>query len=473
MNPSEAADSGPSSLPGRAATPARFHALAWRWHFYAGLYVVPFLLVLALTGLVMVFFTGFQHRLGMAIHVTPQAQSSSVGFQAQTVLEHWPQARLKAYVAPRDATSPAWFDIGLAGRDHAVAVDPYVGTVIRTVDREGTVFAWAEKIHGTLLIGDLGDRLIEVAAGLGVVLLLTGFYMAWPRGAGGWRRLLWPGMRARGRAAWKAWHASTGFWGGLVLLFFLLSGLSWSGVWGARIVQPWSTFPATKWNDVPRSGETHASLSTAGLKEVPWGLEQTPLPRSGSDAGTAGVPEGRPVDLDAVDAFARRIGFAGQYRIALPQQADGVWTISADSMRGDLADPTGDRYVHIDRHTGRVLADVSFADYSAMAKAMAVGTALHQGDMGRWNAWLNVLFCLAVVFLCVSGAVMWWRRRPAAAGRLVAPGVPAHAARWKGGMAVMLATALLFPLSGAVLAGALLLDGLVVSRWPALRRVLS
>src|SRR5690606_31912743 len=94
MNPSEAADSGPSSLPGRAATPARFHALAWRWHFYAGLYVVPFLLVLALTGLVMVFFTGFQHRLGMAIHVTPQAQSSSVGFQAQTVLEHWPQARL-------------------------------------------------------------------------------------------------------------------------------------------------------------------------------------------------------------------------------------------------------------------------------------------------------------------------------------------------------------------------------------------
>jgi len=42
----------------------RFYAVAWRWHFYAGLYVVPFLLMLALTGLVMVFFTGFQDRLG-------------------------------------------------------------------------------------------------------------------------------------------------------------------------------------------------------------------------------------------------------------------------------------------------------------------------------------------------------------------------------------------------------------------------
>ena len=33
----------PSRLPA-------FHAVAWRWHFYAGLYVVPFLLMLALTG---------------------------------------------------------------------------------------------------------------------------------------------------------------------------------------------------------------------------------------------------------------------------------------------------------------------------------------------------------------------------------------------------------------------------------------
>ena len=49
--------------------PSSFHAVAWRWHFYAGLYVVPFLLMLALTGLVMVFFTGFQTRLGPVVTV--------------------------------------------------------------------------------------------------------------------------------------------------------------------------------------------------------------------------------------------------------------------------------------------------------------------------------------------------------------------------------------------------------------------
>ena len=29
--------------------------MTWRWHFYAGLYVIPFMLMLSLTGLVMLF----------------------------------------------------------------------------------------------------------------------------------------------------------------------------------------------------------------------------------------------------------------------------------------------------------------------------------------------------------------------------------------------------------------------------------
>ena len=31
----------------------RFYITAWRWHFYAGLYVAPFLIMLAVTGLIM------------------------------------------------------------------------------------------------------------------------------------------------------------------------------------------------------------------------------------------------------------------------------------------------------------------------------------------------------------------------------------------------------------------------------------
>ena len=158
-------------------------------------------------------------------------------------------------------------------------------------------------------------------------------------------------------------------------------------VWGGKFVQPWGSFPASKWDDVPKSDATHAALSTPGLKEVPWGPGTDAAARLGLGGRrarhrrrSAGQP-GNGQCVRAPHRLCRR-----QYRVAVPQDETGVYTVSADSMGGDLTDPTGDRYVHIDRHTGKVLVQVSFADYSPMAKFMAIGIALHQGDMGLWSA---------------------------------------------------------------------------------------
>lgn len=459
----------------QAPAASRFHAVAWRWHFYAGLYVVPFLLMLALTGLVMVFFTGFQTRLGPVVTVAVPAQAAPlpVSQQAAAALELRSQAALLEYQAPAAPDRASWFVLARDGVTEAIAVDPYTARVLTLVDKDQTWFAWAEKIHGTLLLGDLGDRLIEIAAGFGIVMILTGLYLWWPRGGTRWAQVLWPDLRLKGRLWWRSLHASVGFWLSLVLLLFLLTGLSWTGVWGGKLVQPWGSFPAAKWDAVPTSDATHASLRTGGPLQVPWGLEQTPLPVSGSIAGTAGLPAGQPVNLDSVAAFARQIGFAGQHHVMPPKDATGVYTLTANTMSGDLGRPTQDRTVHIDQYSGRVLAEVSYADYPAMAKAMAVGIALHQGDLGLWNAGLNVLLCLAIVFLCVSGIVMWWKRRPAGQWRLAAPPLPREMPLWKGGAVVMCVAALAFPLTGAVLLAVLLLDGLVVSRLPALRSALN
>ncbi|APW41464.1 PepSY-associated TM helix domain-containing protein [Rhodoferax saidenbachensis] len=459
-----------------AQSPARaagFHATAWRWHFYSGLYVVPFLFMLAVTGLVMVFFTGFQTRLGAPVYVSAQNRVLAVTAQAQAALASVPDGTLKEYIAPPAKDLAAWFVVMQGEQAHAVAVNPYTAEVLKTVDKGNTVFAWAEKIHGTLLLGDVGDRLIEIAAGLAVVMVVTGLYLHWPRGGSRWAEVLVPNLRAKGRIWWKSLHASIGFWLSIVLLGFLLTGMSWTGIWGAKYVQPWATFPAVKWDAVPQSDATHATLNTAGVHDVPWGLEQTPLPQSGSSAGVLGVAAGEPVNLDGMVNLATRLGFSGQFHINLPQDANGVYTLSADTMSGDLKNPTHDRTVHVDRYTGRVLAEAAFADYSPVAKAMAVGIALHQGDLGLWNALLNVAFCAGVAFLCVSGIVMWWKRRPAGAGRLVAPPLSAGAPLWKSGAVVMLLVAVAFPLSGAVLLAVVLLDWLVIGRLPGFRVVLS
>lgn len=464
----------PDETRGETNTFARkFYVAAWRWHFYAGLYVVPFLLMLSITGLIMVYFNSVETRFGERLYVTPQGEMSSPIAQAQAAAALYPTGSVTQYMPPPAADRTALVTVGVDGVSMIVAVDPYTNAVLNAVEKDSTWFYFASDIHGTLLIGDLGDRLIEIAAGLAIVLVVTGLYLWWPRDGNGFARVLIPRLNTRGRAFWKELHVTMGFYTSIVMVFFLISGLAWAGIWGGQFVQAWSTFPAEKWDNVPLSDETHASMNHGALKEVPWGLEQTPLPLSGSDAGAAGVPEGTPVNLNSVEDLARAIGFDKQFRIGLPGDATGVYTISADSMDGDTETPTGDRTVHIDQYTGKVLAEVGFADYSLAAKAMAVGTALHQGDMGLWNTALNALFCLTVIFICISGVVMWWKRRPSGALRLAAPPLPANLPLWKGAVFIMLLLSLAFPLVGLTLLAVLAFDVLILSNVPALRRALQ
>ncbi|MEL7526078.1 MAG: PepSY domain-containing protein, partial [Pseudomonadota bacterium] len=270
---------------------------------------------------------------------------------------------------------------------------------------------------------------------------------------------------------WKTLHVNIGIYVSVLLLAFLITGMAWTGIWGGKIVQAWSTFPAEKWDNVPLSDETHAAMNHGAVSDQPWALEQTKLPASGSDAGIQGTAPGAPVDIDSVAALAASIGFNARYRIAYPRSEAGVWTINQDTMSADAEDPFSDRTVHVDQYTGKVLANVAFADYSAAGKAMAVGIPFHMGLMGLWNLVLNTFVCLSVIFLSLSGVVMWWLRRPkGAALRVFAPKTPDDLPHWRGAMILMLAVSLAFPLVGITLLGVLALDYLVVKRIPALRR---
>ena len=212
-------------------------------------------------------------------------------------------------------------------------------------------------------------------------MIATGLYLWWPRG-GGWTAALLPNPAARGRALWKSLHASAGISMSGILFVVLVSGLSWSGIWGERFVQAWSTFPAAKYDAVPLSDKTHAAMNHGAAKEVPWALEQTPMPASGSEAGIEGLPAGLPVDLEAV-ALARRLGFAGRFQIAAPAGEDGLWTISRDSMSNDSADPTSDRMVHVDRYSGKILLTSPMATIRSMARRWRSGSRSTRAISGR------------------------------------------------------------------------------------------
>lgn len=411
-----------TSVPQEAAGSSRLYRAVWRWHFYAGLFVVPFLLMLATTGFVILWMTAISPEYGDWLKLQPQAKTLAVTAQAEKALAAHPDGKLGKYVLPWGPDNPALLRIDSADGNRMLAVDPYTGAILQDRPEAGTWNEFMTDIHGTLLLGGdngLGDTLIEIAASLGIIMVVTGLYLWWPRDGRSLAAALAPDLSRRGRALWKSLHETLGAWMSVVLLFFFISGLAWAGVWGGKFVQAWSTFPAEKWDNVPLSDETHASMNHGATKSVPWTLEQTPMPQSGSGAGVAGLPKGVPVSWDSMVALGRALGFDGRFQITAPADEKAVWTLSQDSLSYDSTNPTADRTVHVDQYTGRVLADVKFADYPFFGKAMAVGIALHEGQLGWWNVVLNALFCLSVFFACVSGIVMWWKRRPQ--GTLAAP----------------------------------------------------
>jgi uncharacterized iron-regulated membrane protein len=422
----------------------RLYRVVWRWHFYAGLIVVPFMLILAITGLIMLYGNSIQTKLGPHQTVSTSA-TMQLTEQAKVAVSAVQDSALKLAIIRDSAEKPVIFVVEANEEQSLVSVDPSAKAVLSAMPRNDTWYAWASDIHGSIFLGDVGDWILEIAAGLGIILVITGVYMWWPSGTS-LAQVLVPRVWLTGRSWWKELHITIGFYISALLVLFLVSGLAWTGVWGSKFVQAWSTFPAEKWDNVPLSDEKHAKMNHAPLKEVAWSLEQTALPESGSSAGATGLAEGQPVNLDTVAAFARQIGFAEQFRINVPADEKGVYTVSADTMDGDTTSPTGDRTVHIDQYTGKILADVKFADYSVAGKAMAIGIALHQSDMGWWNLALNTVFCLAVIFMSLSGVVMWWKRRPS--GALGAPLYPANMRIPRTILLIGAAVAAAFPLTG-------------------------
>ncbi len=423
--------------------PNRLYFAVWRWHFYAGLYTIPFLIMLATTGLIMLWIAVLT-GIGDERMTVPQGDRVMLVSQLVASAEaSVPGAVGTQYVAPLAPDHVATVTVAVDGASTGFTLNPYTGVVLNQFPWRAGWYDFVTDIHGSLLIGDAGDWMIEAAASLGLLLVISGLYLHWPRN--GWGKALTVQTAAKGRAFWKSLHGAVGLWVSLLLVVFLISGLSWTGLWGTKCVQAWSTFPAEKWDAVPLSDATQASMNHGAAKEVPWTLEQTQLPESGSLAGVQAI--GGAGTVDSVAGFAESLGFTNRYQLTLPADEAGVYTISHDSMSNDGPDPAADRTLHLDQFTGNVLADVRYAEYSPYAKLMAWGIAFHEGDLGLWNIALNTGFCLSVILMAVSGLILWWKRRPAGA-RLGAPPRPVDIPYVKGALLVTLALSLAFPMLG-------------------------
>ena len=428
-----------------------FYSLAWRWHFYAGLFVAPFMILLALTGIIYLFKPQLDPLLyDHLLNVTPAHHSLSADEQLSRVQATYPQGHISQYLPPINPQRSGQFVVHNGGHELNVFINPYTGQVLGEQDAKLNLQAVARALHGELMIGTLGDRLVELAAGWGVVLVVSGLYLWWPRGQSA-AGILWPRLNRRGRLLWRDFHAVTGFWGAALLLFMLISGMTWTGFWGKQYADLWNRFPVAMWNDVPKSDIEARSLNSATRQTVPWAMENTPMPVSGAHAehmahaAHASGPAAPGIRLqDVVDTATARQVEPG-YSITLPTTASGVFTIAVFAD-----DPRNDATLHVDQYTGTVLADVRWQHYGNVARATEMSVMLHEGKLfGSLNQIAILLVCLMILLSSVSGLVIWWKRRPQ--GGLGVPALRHDLPTWKTGVVIMLTLAIAFPLVGASL----------------------
>ncbi len=369
------------------------YRMIWRWHFYAGLVCIPFIVVLSITGPIYLFKPQIEAAIDAPYdHLPFDGAPHSVAAMVEAARAANPGAVFRGVEVRPDTHDAARVILLDKGEKLRVYVHPKTLAVLKQVPEEKRFMAQVKTIHGELLSGRVGEVIVELAACWAIVMIISGLYLWWPREAKGLRGLLWPRLDSGRRIFWRDLHAVTGVYISVFALFLLLTGLPWTYVWG-------SAFKALKGPDRP------------GVSQG-WSLGRHEEHHMMMAQGGAAAPLDR---LDDMVAMVRDLHMPPPVTLNAPGKHDPLWMAQSD---------TGNRPLRvsykIDPQMMMVVDQERFRDKKAVDQIVGFGIAAHEGQLfGPLNQALGVLAAAGLMTLCVSAVVMWWQRRPD--GRLGAP----------------------------------------------------
>ncbi|WP_082450014.1 PepSY-associated TM helix domain-containing protein [Sphingomonas sp. Leaf231] len=405
-----------------AALAAELQRAVWRWHFFAGLLVLPFLLWLAVTGALYLYKPEIERQVYADwIHIAPARATLPLDMLATRVGAA--TGGTVTQVQKPAALDESW-RVTVQRHDGTLRmafVDPHDAHVFGTTG-PGGVMQTVKHLHSLALAGWMGNWLIEIAAGWSIILVVSGLYLWWGRG-----RTVAVRGRPGGRMFWRDLHATTGLFAGGLILFLAISGMPWSAVWG-RNVQ--AGVAGAGWGrPAPPAGDGHPG------HDLPWSMQQHAMPMGGATR----------ISADAALTAAQARGMAADWTLTWPATPGAPYLVSA------TLGPSGAAHVvYVDAGDGRVMQDARFGDFGRPAQAIEWSAAVHQGkEYGEVNRLVMLFACAALALLTIAAPVMWWKRGPR--GRSNLPDARTGA----GLLAIMAVAGVIFPLTGLTMLVAL------------------
>lgn len=442
-------ESKPEAVETNAVLSGSFRAV-WRWHFYAGLLVLPFLCLMALTGGLYLFKDGIDAAVyrplaeveARAAMTSPDlwisaAEAGTGGTVSNVMVPARPDQAVRLTVDLHDGSRRTAF------------VDPHDGR-LTGVTSFGGVMETVKGLHSLTVVGPWANYLVEVVAGWAIILVATGVFLWWPR-----RRAVGVvTVRAadpKRRPFWRDLHAITGLYAGAVILFLSVTGMPWSAFWGDQYM----AFLKDHGLGRPEAPPAASPFVHAAHKDRPvgvgWTMEGMVMP----------LPHVRPPKLSTVIAAADVHRLQRPYQVSIPSDPDLAYTVARTVKHVEDS-----RSLYVDGATGAVKADIRYDQFGVGAKAFEWGIAVHQGTQyGRLNQFVMLGGCIAIWLLSISAAVMWWKRRPK--GRLGAPVAPPGPKARAAVLGIVLPLAILYPLTGLSLLLGLMVDSTVRRLRPA------
>jgi len=272
----------------------------------------------------------------------------------------------------------AWFD--------EVYLDPSDGRVLAVIDRKHDPLYLTRVVHTSLLLAQVGTRVVATATLVFVAMALSGLVLWWPRT----RALLRSRLRPRLTGPWKRsvfdGHYILGVYGLVFLLLFALTGPVWTWRWyEAGVVFLLTGKAQLVGEPVPVAAPAPlASASQAPLERALRQVQQT-------------VPDARRWFVE----------------VPSPSAKSRLLTVGVVYDRASLWEEYERYYFH--PVTAALLGDERFEEKNLGMKWRNSNYGIHTGTLFGWPMQvLATLASLLAASLPVTGVLIWyprWRRR--------------------------------------------------------------
>jgi len=347
----------------------------WKWHFIAGLFSLPIVLILSITGITYLFKDDYEKvKYEEITKVKPTEESISNQKQWLIVQSLWDKTP-DAIVLNKNREESTEFTSGMFSHKSRFFLNQYSGEEKGRIDLKKTDMHKVRKLHGELLLGSFGTKIVELVASWMVVLIITGIYLFWPRGRGikGFFQIR---TNQSKRIIFRDLHAVTGFWFSALLLLILAGGLPWTDIFGSGY----------KWvQDSTNAG----------------------FPKTWNSRSLQSIPSGDPLSLDYFVNIAKELNLSGEVSVHLPQSPKSVFSISNQTVELSKM-----KMLHFDQYSGELIKSHTWEDIGLMMKTRLWVMAFHQGEFGTWNFILVLLTAFALLTMSLAGLFSYFHRKP-------------------------------------------------------------